>query len=199
MSLTIMHFSDGSTLTDKEIWPHELSEEDYQKLTSVERVIRGWHLSILKSPCIRSFFHQTTAYQDMMLIPGRHGPPPKISARALGCYLSDGDPPVRLTLSMEPKSHNVSLDVDLVSSFRPDGFAKPLHRKKLRKVVQKELDDVVWTITNQPPVKRIYSTKEGIGCIIEVTKPGEHGVVASRVMAELRRVDKNCQLIIQPG
>jgi hypothetical protein len=192
---TIMHFSDGSTLTDKDVYPHRLTEEQVESLTSVERVVRGWHISILKSECVRNFFIMTEAYQNLVLSkPGIQAPPPKISMRTLGCYLVDSDPPVRISLSMDPRTLSVVLKAQHVNKFRPDGFAKPLEKdkRKLTDMVQRSMDGCTFMIQKTGPVRRVFGTKEGMGCLIGVNKK-------KRVMAELRQVGTNVQLLIQPG
>lgn len=193
MSLTIIHFKDGSTLTDKEIYPHELSEEQLENITSVERVIAGWHLSILKSEAIKSFFIMTEAFQNMVLRTGRQGPPPKISMRALGCYLKDSDPAVKLLLAMDPRTKQVILSSIWVRNFRPDGFARAVKNPpKLRKNVTRDMGaSIQWTILNEPPIRRVYGLENGMGCLITVNKN-------KRVKAELRMQGMNCHLIIRP-
>ena len=150
-SRTIIHFKDGSTITDKEMYPHEVSEEQLENITSVERVIAGWHLSILKSESIKSFFIITEAFQSLMFgRPGKYGPPPKISMRALGCYLEGSDPAVKLLLGMDPRTKNIVLEGTWVKKFRPDGFARPLEKRvkrDLRKTVTKEMGDKIVTLT----------------------------------------------------
>lgn len=190
-----MHFSDGSTLTDDDVYPHELSEDQVSQLTSIERVVAGWHLTILKSDCVRNFFIMTEAFQNLVLSkPGLQAPPPKISMRTLGCYLKNSDPPVRINFSMDPRTHNVSLKAEYVNKFRPDGFAKPLEKdqRKLTDLVQKTMDECVFMIQKKPPVRRVFATKTGMGCLIGVNKK-------ERVLAEIRQVGKNIQLLIQPG
>jgi len=195
-SRTIIHFKDGSTITDKEMYPHEVSEEQLENITSVERVIAGWHLSILKSESIKSFFIITEAFQSLMFgKPGKYGPPPKISMRALGCYLEDSDPAVKILLAMDPRTKNVVLEGTWVKNFRPDGFAKPLEKrikKGLRKTVSKEMGEgIQWGIMNKPPIRRVYGTENGLGCLIAVTK-------TQRAKAELRMQGMNCHLLIKP-
>jgi len=196
-----MHFSDGSTLTDDDVYPHQLSEEQQSRLTSVERIVKGWHLTIMKSPYVCNFFISTTAYQNMTLKPGRQGPAPEVALRALGCYIKDSDPPLRLTLSMAPKSKNVSFIVEAVDSFRPDGFSRALKPLgKLHNMVQKDMGEgISWGVLNRPPVKRVYPTKDGLGGLIEVTNTVDGIVRARRVMAELKMNGKTCQLLVSPG
>lgn len=192
---TIMHFKDGSTLTDKEIYPHELSEEQFQSLTSVERVVKGWHLSVLKSNLIKNFFIMTEAHADMQLRPGKHGPPPQISLRALGCYLKDSDPPVKVVLAMDPLG-NIILESAWMKNFRADGFSARLHKQRydtLKKAVSKPMSEekLQWTIINEPPVRRVFGTQDGLACLISVNE-------SLRVKAEIRMTGKNCHLLISP-
>ena len=191
-----MHFSDGTTLTDKEVWPHQLSEEQFENLTSVERVVQGWHLSVLKSPLIKNFFIMTEAHQNMVLgKAGRQAPPPKIALRALGCYLKDSDPPVKLVLAMDPL-RNVFLESAWTQNFRPNGFSRLLNPKKsnLKKAISKPMGEekgFQWMIINEPPVRRVYGLPDGLGCLISVNED-------LRVKAEIRMRGKSCHLLIFP-
>lgn len=193
-SRTILHFGDGSTITDKEIWPHQLSEEQLEQITSVERVVAGWHMSILKSDLIKSFFIMSEAFQSLVLRAGRYGPPPKISMRALGCYLKNSNPPVKILLAMDPRTKNIILEGTWVESFRPDGFSRALNQKKtvLKKNVTRQMSaGINWTIMNEPPIRRVYGTKDGLGCLVSVNK-------YERAKLELRMHGSNCHLIIEP-
>lgn len=194
-SRTILHFKDGSTLTDKEIYPHQVSEEQLEELTSVERVIAGWHLSILKSEMIKGFFIMTEAFQSLMLGKlGKFGPPPKISMRALGCYLKDSDPPVKILLGMDPRTKSIVLESSWVKNFRPDGFALPLNKAKrgtLKRTVTRTMGvGIEWTIVNEPPIRRVYGIPDGLGCVISVNE-------TQRAKMELRIQGMNCHLVIE--
>jgi len=193
-SRTILHFKDGSTLTDRELYPHEVSEEQLENITSVERVVAGWHLSILKSESIKGFFIITEAFQNVVLRSGKQAPPPKISMKALGCYLEDSDPAVKLLLAMDPRTKQVILESSWVKNFRPDGFARALQNPKkhgLKKNVTREMGaGVQWTIVNEPPIRRVYPVENGMGCLITVNKN-------KRAKAELRMQGMNCHLVIE--
>ncbi len=194
-SRTIIHFKDGSTLTDKEVYPHEVSEEQLENITSVERVVEGWHLSILKSELVKSFFIITEAFQSLILKPGKHGPPPKISMRTLGCYLKDSDPPVRILLGMDPRTKNLVLESTWVKNFRSDGFARLLNKPEKgvlkRNVARSMGEGIQWTIVNEPPIRRVYGTEGGLACLIAVNED-------LRAKAELRMHGMNCHLVIEP-
>lgn len=190
----ILHFKDGSTLTDKEIYPHEVTEEQLENITSVERVIAGWHLSILKSDAIKSFFILTEATLNLVLFrAGKQTPPPKIALRAVGCYLKDSDPAVKLLLAMDPRTKHVVLESTWVKNFRPDGFARALAKApNLRNNVTREMGEgLQWTIINEPPIRRVYGMENGMGCLLAVNKN-------KRVKVELRMQGKNCHLVIEP-
>ena len=158
----------------------------------MERVVAGWHLTILKSELVKGFFIITEAFQNIVLRAGTQGPPPKISMQALGCYLEDSDPAVKLLLAMDPRSKHVVLSATWVKNFRPDGFARALAKPpKLRKNVTREMgESIQWTIVNEPPIRRVYRTENGMGCLIGVNKN-------KRVKAELRMQGMNCHLIIE--
>ena len=196
---TLMHFKDGSTLTDKDVWPHQLTSEQFQDLTSVERVVQGWHLSILKSPLVLSYFIATEVTQGLKLKPqgGKSYPPAKISMRSIGCYLEGSDPPVKLVLSMDPRTKNVALEATWTKNFRPNGFSAPLNRpkkEKLKKIVSKTLGDIgqfQWAIVHEPPIRRIFGTPKGLGCLVAVKG-------SKRAKVELRRQGMNCHLLIAP-
>lgn len=194
-----MHFKDGKTLTDQDVWPHLLTEEQFQNLTSVERVVLGWHLTILKSDLINSYFIMTEVTQGLKLLPkgGKSYPPALISVRSIGCYLEGSDPPVKLTLSMDPRTKNIVLESTWTKSFRPNGFAAPLNRakkKELKKIVTRSMGDIgqfQWGIVNEPPIRRVFGTPKGLGCLIAVSK-------GKRAKAEIRRQGMNCHLLIVP-
>lgn len=193
-----MHFKDGTTLTDKEVWPHQLTEEQFQDLTSVERVVQGWHLSILKSEMVRSYFIITEVTQAIKLLPqgGFTAPPPKMRVRSIGCYLKESDPPVKVLLGMDPRTKNISLECTWTKNFRPNGFAPPLYKPKkarLKKVVFKPIGEgeINWSIVNEPPVRRVYGTPKGLGCLVAANK-------GRRVKVEIRRQGMNCHLLIDP-
>lgn len=196
---TLMHFTDGTTLTDKDIWPHQLTEKQFRDLTSVERVVQGWHLTILKSPLIKSYFIITEVTQALKLVPegGIFSPPPKMRARSIGCYLKGSDPPVKLLLSMDPRTKNIMLESTWTRNFRPNGFAAALHKPKkqqLKKITSKSMGDLgqfQWAIINEPPIRRVFGTEKGLGCLIAVNK-------GQRAKVEIRRQGMNCHLLIVP-
>jgi len=192
---TIIHFRDGSTITDKEIYPHQVSEKQLENITSVERVVEGWHLSILKSELIKGFFIMTEAFQSLVLRAGKSGPPPSVSMRALGCYLKDSDPAVKILLAMDPRTKNLVLESTWVKTFRSDGFSRALEAPKsgvLKQSITKSMGSgIQWTIVNEPPIRRVYGTEEGLGCLIAVNKN-------QRARAELRMHGMNCHLVIEP-
>lgn len=196
---TLMHFKDGTTLTDHDLWPHHLTEEQLGNLTSVERVVVGWHLTILKSALVKSYFIITEATQALKLVPkgGKFSPPPIMSGRSIGCYLEGSDPPVKLMLTMDPRTKSIKLESTWVKSFRPNGFAAPLHRAKkgtLKRSVSKGMEKgrFQWSIINEPPIRRVFGTPKGLGALIAVSD-------GKRAKVEIRRQGgMNCHLLIVP-
>ncbi len=195
---TLMHFKNGETLTDKDVWPHQLTEAQFADLTSVERVVQGWHLSILKSEMVRGYFILTEVTQGIKLTTkGRQTPPPIMRGRSIGCWLEGSDPPVKLVLTMDPRTKNIFLEGTWTKTFRPNGFAAPLHRAKkahLKKGVSRAMGEKgmhQWTIINEPPIRRVFGTEKGLGCLIAL-KGGK------RAKAEIRIKGMNCHLLITP-
>ena len=194
---TLMHFDDGTTLTDNDLWPHDLSDDKVEHLTSVERVIQGRHLTILKSPIISNFFVLSDAYEDWSMTSETAGGG-SVTARTVGCHLKGSDPLTRIKFSMDPRTMNVHL---LAEWIKPDsatgrfdmrGFAASLNTPpKLRRYVNFDLDDSHWSIVNEPPVRRVWGTGSGLACLLSVNE----GVKA---VAEIRLIGTSCQLLIVP-
>lgn len=195
---TLIHFKDGSTLTDKDIYPHQLTEEQFENVTSVERVVVGWHLTILKSPLVKSYFIISEATQALKLVPkgGKFSPPPIMRGRSIGCYLEGSDPPVKLILTMDPRTKNITLEAIWVKNFRPNGFAPVLHKPKkgdLKKTVSRTMEKgrFQWSIINESPIRRVFGTPKGLGALIAVSD-------GKRAKVEIRRQGLNCHLMIVP-
>lgn len=196
---TIMHFKDGSTLTDKEVWPHQLIEEQFEALTSVERVVQGWHLTIPSSELVKGYFIMTEVTQALILTPkgGRSAPPPKMTGRSIGCYLEGSDPAVKLVLTMDPRTRNIVLEGIWTKNFRPNGLGARLHkakRLKVKKFVSKPMGpngQLQWAIVNEPPIRRVYGTPKGLGCLVSVNK-------GQRAKVEIRQQGMNCHLLLTP-
>lgn len=198
---TLLHFKDGSTLTDKEVWPHQITEEQFENLTSVERVVQGWHLSILKSELVKGYFIITEVTQALKLNPkgGRTAPPPKMVGRSIGCYLEGSDPPVKLVLTMDPRTRDIVLEGTWTKNFRPNGLGAPLYKpkkQKLKKFIFKPMGEdrgkpFRWAIVNEPPIRRVFGTPKGLACLVAVSD-------GKRAKVEIRRQGMNCHLMIGP-
>jgi hypothetical protein len=192
---TIIHFKDGSTLTDRELMPDQI--ENIDTITSVERVVQGWHLSILKSAIIKSFFIITDAERKLPVWASGPAGPPIITARSIGCYLEDSEPAVKCLLTMDPRTKNILFEVEWVKNFRPDGFAprlEKLPKGTLRRSVSKPMgENITWTIIKEPPVRRVFSTQKGLGCLIALNRKKR-----TRAIAEMRRAGMNCHLLVMP-
>ena len=190
-SRVLMHFNDGSTLTDDELFPHELTADKAEALTSVERVIQGRHITIMKSPLVQDFFVITDAYRDWSFTDESTGNG-DVTLRTVGCHLKGSDPLVRIMLSMDPRTMSVLIRAEWVKSFDSRGFAATLNPPpNVRRHITKDLDDSHWSILDEPPVRRVWGTEKGLACLMAVNKE-------QRAIAEVRLVGTNCQLMIVP-
>ena len=189
---------DGHTLTDADCAPHEIQVMEKlgysaDHVTSVERVIKGRHLSIAKSRFIENFFVGTEESIDMKM-GSRHQEPAIVTKRMLGCYLKDSDPVIQARLIMDPRTFNTQLKIFKVKRKTLRGInAKPLEPKKkgaLDKVYMKEIIDNQYTIVESPAIKSFFNTPMGFGCYVR--KP--------HVRAELVIKGQNVLLgFTQPG
>jgi hypothetical protein len=117
----LIHTKSGKTFTDKDIYPHEVPEEE--EVTSVERIVGGKSICIKKHADIHHFFVKSTESKDFVMV----GPNPGardavIEARVVGCHL--GEPPNvhRLELECDPRTGNVILHVHKVKEATKTGF-----------------------------------------------------------------------------
>lgn len=202
----MIHLKDGTTLTQETTYPHEV---DSELVTSVERVVGKKVISILKSDLIEDFFVMTEEYQLMMFRPGRQGGTPTVTHRTVGCFLKGSDPPIQCLLSMDPRTGNVVFEAYAVKKKRKDGFGSriekrkrthllrqttrtlPDHKKKARKGKEYMAVDRHYQIIHEGPVRRIFGTPTGIGCML--------GFKNTRINAEIKVVEDNVQLSFSPA
>ena len=161
---------DGTTLTDDDCYPHEV---DSEKITSVERIIRGRTLTIKKSPLIEDFFIGTEASADFIMMGRGQGSTTnrEVLKKILGCYIKDADPPIQCQFSMDPRSHNTILEFFAVHRKTPRGInARRINKlKKMREISQVQFVDDHHAIFKTPVVKRVFQTPTGLAC--ELIKP----------------------------
>jgi len=113
----LIHLKNGSTITDEKAYPHEIDQE---QITSVERIIEGVVVSLLKSECLSNFFVKTTASQDFMPFPDGRPMPSTIEERIVGAYIMPQKTPVVVDISFDPQSFNYKVRVIPMPSI-PEG------------------------------------------------------------------------------
>jgi len=168
----MIHLKDGVTLTDDDCYPHEV---DSERITSVERVVRGRTITIKQSPLIEGFFIGTEASADFkMLGPGAGtSTPTETLKRILGCYIKDSDPPIQCQFSMDPRTHNTMLELFEVHNKAPEGIKarriKP-QKKGVIEVFQRQVVDNFHGIMKSSLIEKAFATPTGLGCLLAKPK-----------------------------
>lgn len=188
----MIHLDDGKTLTDEHLYPpgHKQLELDLrgrgytlQSITSVERLIKGRHLTIMKSPFTEMFFVSTDMGADMRMTAGPQ-PPPEVLKRTIGCHLIGSDPPVQCRLTMDPNNFDVNLSFFEVVEATVQGInAKRLDPPKKGSVFpawQKDLIDNVYTVINSNVIKSVSGTPTGLAIILNNPKIRAELVIRSQ-------------------
>ena len=182
----MIHLVDGETLTDDHCYPHEI---DSDRITSVERVIRGRTLTIKKSPLIEDFFIGTEASADFMMMGVGAGSstPTQILKKILGCYIRDSDPPIQCQFAMDPRSHNTMLEFFEVHKKTKRGInaRRIIGEKRLRELYQRQFVDETHGIIKSPLIKQAFQTPTGLSCVL--VKPNvkaEVFILGSNVLLE---------------
>ena len=173
----MIHLRDGSTLTDADVYPHEV---DSELITSVERVVGGRTMTIKKSPFVEDFFVGTEASVDFkMMGPGAgSGSATETLKRILGCYVKDSDPPIQCQFSMDPRTCNTLVEFFEVHRKAVEGIkARRIEGVKggVVEVFQRQFVDKFHGIIKSPLIKETFSTPTGLGCTL----------VKPRVQAEI--------------
>lgn len=163
--------SDGGTLTDADCFPHEdevMGKLGYSpdNITSVERVVGGRTLTILKSKYVDSFFVASEASRDWTI--GGAALPTEMEKQWIGCYLKDSDPPIQCNLIMNAKSFDVILDCYEVKEKTKKGInarkLNPEIKDSLREAYTKQFIDKTYSILKSSVTDRGFSTPTGLGC-----------------------------------
>jgi len=181
----MIHLIDGETLTDDHCYPHEV---DSDRITSVERIIRGRILTIKKSPLIEDFFVGTEASVALKMMGKGVGKstPTQIHKKILGCYIKDSDPTIQCQFFMDPQSYNTVLDLFEVREKTPRGIdARRILPAKRFEVYQRQFGNEIHGIIKSPLIKRAFQTPTGISC--ELIKPkikAEVFVLGSKILLE---------------
>ena len=155
---------DGSTLTDVDVYPHEV---DSELITSVERVVKGRTITILKSPLIEGFFVGTEASVDFKMMSGAATPTETLK-RILGCYVKDSDPPIQCQFSMDPRTCNTLLDFFEVHKKAAEGIKARRIKggKRVIEVFQRRFADNFHGIIKSPLIEETFATPDGLGCTL---------------------------------
>ena len=160
----MIHLRDGSTLTDADVYPHEV---DSELITSVERVVRGSTMTIMKSPFIEDFFVGTEASIDFKMMGGSRSDTETLK-RILGCYVKDSDPPIQCQFSMDPRTHNTIVDFFEVRGKAREGIkARRIDRKRdMVEMFQRQFVDNFHGIIKSPLIEEAFATPTGLGCTL---------------------------------
>jgi len=168
----LIHMNDGNTLTDADCFPHEenvMASLGYrpEHITSIERLIKGKHLTIKKSPFIDTFFVATEEGIDMKMLPGRQAPP-VVTKRMIGCYVRDTDPPLQVRLTMDPRTYDTDLRFMRVKKKTLVGInAKPVIRHKRGELGIEFTRDIVgnrYSIIQSPDIDGCFTSPNGLSC-----------------------------------
>jgi len=178
--------SNGKTLTDADCFPHEdeiMGKLGYSpdNITSVERVVGGRTLTILKSKYVDSFFVASEASRDWSF--GGAALPTEMEKQWIGCYLKNSDPPIQCNLIMNAKSFDVTLECYEVKAKTKKGInarkLKPV-TKEIQETFNKMLINNNYNIVKSSVVERGFSTPTGLGCIFKKPAVRAELVIRSR-------------------
>jgi len=163
----MIHLRDGSTLTDADVYPHEV---DSERITSVERVVGDRTMTIKKSPFVEDFFVGSEASVDFKMMGRGAGTasPTQTTKRILGCYVKDSDPPIQCQFSMDPRTFNTLVEFFEVHKKAAEGIKA--HRvdggKRAVEVFQRQALDNFHGIIKSPLIEETFATSNGLGCIL---------------------------------
>ena len=185
----MIHLKDGITLTDADVYPHEV---DSELITSVERVVGGRTMTIKKSPLIDTFFVGTEASIDFKMMGRGAGTasPPQTIKRILGCYVKDSDPPIQCQFSVDPRTGNTLVEFLEVHRKAAEGItARRIGGgKRVVEVFQRQFADSFHGIIKSPLIEEAFATPNGLGCTL----------VKPRVRAEISVQGSNVLLGFGP-
>jgi len=164
----MIHLRDGSTLTDADVYPHEV---DSELITSVERVVGGRTMTIKKSPFVEDFFVGTEASVDFKMMGRGAGSASATQTlkRILGCYVKDSDPPIQCQFSMDPRTFNTMLEFFEVHRKAAEGIkARRVDggRRGVVEVFQRQFEDDFHGIIKSPLIEETFATPTGLGCTL---------------------------------
>ena len=170
MPAWLIHKKDGETLTDADCFPHEVESSD---ITSVERIIRGKHLTIKKSQFIDTFFVGTEEGLDVKM-GSKHQAPAIVTKRILGCYIKNTDPVIQVRLVMDPRTYNTRLSFLRVKKKTLKGInakiLNPPPKGSLNVEYTRDIIGNVYSIAQSPDVDTCFPRHNGLGCDLKKPK-----------------------------
>jgi len=95
-------------LTDEEAYPHEV---DQDQITSVERIVDGVVISLMKSDCLKYFFVLTSASIDFKPFGENEQRPTQIEERILGAFILPQKNPVVIDTNFDIRSNSFKVKV----------------------------------------------------------------------------------------
>ena len=180
----MIHLNDGSTLTDADVYPHEV---DSELITSVERVVAGRTMTIKKSPLIDTFFVGTEASVDFRMMGSGKSSPTQTTKRILGCYVKDSEPPIQCQFSMDPRTHNTIVEFFEVRGKAREGIkARRVEgKRRVIEVFQRQFADEFHGIIKSSLIEETFETPIGLGCtLVKPSVRAEIFVQGSNVLLE---------------
>jgi len=163
----MIHLRDGTTLTDADTYPHKV---DSELITSVERVISGRTMTIMKSPFVEDFFVGTEASVDFKMMGRGAGSSSATQTlkRILGCYVKDSDPPIQCQFSMDPRTYNTLIEFFEVHVKAAEGIkARRIDgKKRMVELFQRQFVDNSHGIIKSPLIEETFATPTGLGCTL---------------------------------
>ena len=176
----LIHMKDGETLTDEDCFPHEVESSD---ITSVERIIKGKHITIKKSQFIDTFFVGTEEGLDIKM-GAKHQVPAIVTKRILGCYIKNTDPALQVRLIMDPRTHNTRLKFIRVKKKTLKGInaraVNPTPKGTLDLEYTRELIGNTYSIIQSPDVDTCFARHNGLGCNLKTPKIRAELIVQSQ-------------------
>ena len=171
----LIHMKDGKTLTDEHCFPHEVDVMEKlgysaNHITSVERLVRGKHLTIKKSDFIDTFFVATEEGIDVKM-GGRSQQKAIVTKRMVGCYVKDTEPPLQVRLVMDPRTHDTKLEFIRVKIKTLKGInarsVVPKKKGQIKMAFIRELVGNTYSIVESPDIDKCFTTPTGLSCLLK--------------------------------
>ncbi len=184
----LIHMKNGETLTDADCFPHEVTVMEQMgysgsDITSVERIIRGKHLTIKKSQFIDTFFVATEEGLDVKM-GSFHQAPAIVTKRILGCYVRNTEPALQVRLIMDPRTHNTKLKFIRVKKKTLKGInaraVDPPTKGSLNLEYIRDIIGNTYSIVQSSDVDLCFTRHNGLGCNLKKPKIRAEIIVQSQ-------------------